>query len=94
MLTNEQKLDEIYTIIKAQEARTKRAALFRFLKWTIILALVYTASQNPDLILKKVTEYVMPSVMENMSQNMPSVMDNMADPELIKKIQESLVPSN
>ena len=94
MLTNEQKLDEIYTIIKTQEARTRRAALLRILKWTIILAIVFIASQNPDLILKKVTEYIMPSVMENMSQNMPSVMDNMADPELIKKIQESLAPSN
>lgn len=47
IMTNEQKLDEIYQIIKAQESRAIRARWFRLFKWIIILALVYYISQNP-----------------------------------------------
>lgn len=39
-LTNEQKLDEIYHIIKAGERRRLQASIGRILKWVIILGLV------------------------------------------------------
>lgn len=68
--TNEQKLDAIYRIVKAQESRATRAKWFRLLKWIIILAIAYFVAQNPTFLLEKMTEYIMPAVMENMQQQM------------------------
>lgn len=65
-MTNEQKLDEIYQIIKEQEARASRGRLFRILKWIFILGLIVVISQNPGIILNWITDLVMPTVMDNM----------------------------
>lgn len=70
MMTNEQKLEEIYQIVKWQQAAATRAKWFRLLKWIIILGWVYYISQNPWIILSTVTDMVMPTVMENMKTMM------------------------
>lgn len=70
IMTNEQKLDEIYQIIKTQESRATRAKWFRLLKWVAILALAYYISQNPGVFFDKITDLVMPAVMNNMEQQM------------------------
>lgn len=66
--TNEQKLDEIYHIIKAQESRAARARWYRLVKWVIILVIVYYVAQNPGVVLSKLTDLIMPAVMDNMQQ--------------------------
>jgi hypothetical protein len=66
MLTNEQKLDEIYQIVKAQESRIKRAGWMRLVRIILILAIAYFVFTNPGLIISKITEIMMPAIMENM----------------------------
>lgn len=66
MLTNEQKLDEIYQIVKAQESRIKRARWMRLLRIILIVAIAYFVLTNPGLIISKITEIMMPAIMENM----------------------------
>lgn len=66
IMTNEQKLDEIYHIIKNQQAAATRAKWFRILKWCIILSVVYLISQNPELLIGTMTDLIMPTVMDNM----------------------------
>ena len=68
--TNEQKLDEIYHIIKDQESRAMRAKWLRLLKWVIILVIVYYVSQNPEVVLSKITDLIIPMVMDNMQEQM------------------------
>ncbi|MFZ2255411.1 MAG: hypothetical protein WAW59_04560 [Patescibacteria group bacterium] len=81
IMTNEQKLDEIYQIIKAQESRATRAKWFRLLKWIILLGLAYFIAKNPGLFLDKITELVMPTIMENMKTMMTE--------DLMKQVQDA-----
>lgn len=63
-LTNEQKLDEIYHIVKTQERHRLQASVARIAKWVIILSIVGFVASNPKFIIERVTEYVKPIVME------------------------------
>jgi hypothetical protein len=63
-LTNEQKLDEVYTILRAMERRRMMDSLGRILKWVIILGIAGFVLSNPRLIVERITEYVKPIVME------------------------------
>lgn len=69
-MTNEQKLDEIYQIVKAQQSAATRAKWFRLFKWIVILLIAYYISQNPGVFFDKITDLVMPAVMSNMEQQM------------------------
>lgn len=64
--TNEQKLDAIYRIVQAQESRMTRARWYRLLKWIILLSIAYFIAQNPTFLIEKMTEFIMPSIMDNM----------------------------
>ena len=79
---NEQKLEEIYQIVKSQQAAATRAKWLRLFKWIIILVVVYYVAQNPTVILEKVTETVMPGIMENMKTMMTD--------DLMKQVQDVL----
>jgi len=70
IMTNEQKLEEIYQILKAQEARLARARLFRILKWMFIFVVVFIIIKNPSIILNSLTELIMPVIMDNMKTMM------------------------
>jgi hypothetical protein len=70
IMTNEQKLDEIYQILKAQQSAATRARWFRIIKWIIILGLMYLVATNPGILLEKITELIMPAVMDNMKTMM------------------------
>jgi len=81
MMTNEQKLDEIYQIVKAQQSAATRAKWFRLLKWIILLGIAYFIAKNPGLFLDKITELVMPTIMENMKTMMTE--------DLMKQVQDA-----
>lgn len=81
-LTNEQKLDEIYLYIRRQESREMRAKIYRTLYIFAIIGVVYYVSQHPDIIMKRVTDVVMPSVMENMKTIMTD--------DLMKQVQDAM----
>jgi hypothetical protein len=70
IMTNEQKLDEIYQIVKAQQSAATRAKWFRLSKWIAILLLAYYISQNPGVFFDKLTDLLMPAVMDNMESQM------------------------
>lgn len=63
-ISNEQKLTYIYHSLKAQEARRKRAAWFRGLKWIIVLGIVYFIVSYPGYIFTKASELIRPIVMD------------------------------
>jgi len=81
IMTNEQKLDEIYQIVKAQQSAATRAKWFRLLKWIILLGIAYFIAKNPGLFLDKITELVMPTIMENMKTMMTE--------DLMKQVQDA-----
>jgi len=70
IMTNEQKLDEIYQIVKDQESRRQRAAIFRFIKWLIIFIAVYFIVKNPGVFIDKLMDILMPLVFENMKTSL------------------------
>lgn len=74
-LTNEQKLNEIYDIIKAWERRRMQASLGRIVKWVFILGIVGFAASNPELVIKKLTDIIQPIVMEQVQSMMDSNKD-------------------
>lgn len=82
-LTNEQKLDEIYTIIRANERRRMQASIGRIVKWVIILGIVGFIASNPEVFIKKLTEIIQPIVMSQvqdmMSTNKDALMESVKD---------------
>lgn len=82
-LTNEQKLDEIYHIIKASERHRLQASVARIAKWVIILSIVGFVVSNPDVVIKKMTEIIQPIVMDQvktmMESNQDSIMNSLKD---------------
>jgi hypothetical protein len=65
-LSNEQKLEAIYQLLKNQEAREARKKWFRLIKWSIFAYIIYFLSTNPTYILEKVTAIMRPLIIENM----------------------------
>lgn len=66
-LTNEQKLNEIYDILKVQESRRKRTVFYKFLKWGVILWVVYFAFTHQDLVFdisKKIAQPILTKVID------------------------------
>ncbi len=63
-LTNEQKLDEVYALVKRMEHRYMMASFGRIIKWIIILGIVGFVASNPKLIVENITEYVKPIIMD------------------------------
>lgn len=66
ILTNEQKLDEIYTILRRQESQRKRAIFYRVFKWIIIFSLFLFIATNPVFLVEKITTFLTPLIAENM----------------------------
>ncbi|MBC7498404.1 hypothetical protein H7170_02060 [Candidatus Gracilibacteria bacterium] len=69
-LTNEQKLDEIYSILQSQRSSQSRAFWYRILKWCIILGLGYFTLSHPGYVTSKIMEYVGPIIVEQMKSVM------------------------
>lgn len=67
ILTNEQKLNQIYTIVTDMESRRKRAMWFRFLKWILIFGLAYVLVSQPDKIIWPITDYIKPIILSTAS---------------------------
>ena len=82
-LSNVQKLTYIYYELKSQESRRKRAAWYRFLKWIVIIGLVYLIATYPTQIIGKVSEFVRPLIMDQvdaiMEQNKNSLLKSIKD---------------
>ena len=66
-MTNEQKLEEIYQIITADESRRKSLMWLGIIKWMIIIALVTYVAMNPEKVLQQITERIQPLVLETAS---------------------------
>jgi hypothetical protein len=69
-LSNEQKLDEIYSILKQQESRSNRARWFRLLKWGVIILALYFVTSNPGFFLDRFMKIVQPIIMDNVKTMM------------------------
>jgi hypothetical protein len=82
-LTNEQKLEEIYTILTSMERRRMQAWILRLVKWIIIIWLVGFVVSNPWVVISKLTEIIQPIVMEQvqtmMEQNKDALMESVKD---------------
>ncbi len=78
-LSNEQKLDEIYSILKQQESRNSRARWFRLLKWSVIILGVYIVTSNPGFFLDKLVKIIQPIIMDNVKTMMNEKKDGLLD---------------
>lgn len=78
-LSNEQKLDEIYSILKEQESRNNRARWFRLLKWGIIILGLYFVTSNPGFFLDRFVKIVQPIIMDNVKTMMNEKKDWLLD---------------
>jgi hypothetical protein len=78
-LTSEQKLDEIYSMLKSNQARTSRAFWYRTLKWLIILGIGYFTLTHPGYVTSKMTEYIQPIIVEQMKGIMSDKKDGLMD---------------
>ncbi len=65
-LTNEQKLTEIYEILKIQESVRKRALWWGLFRRIFIYGLILIVALNPKLVMSKLTEILMPVVMNSL----------------------------
>ncbi len=86
ILTNEQKLDEIYTILKRQESQRKRSALYRVIKWTLIFSLFLFIVTNPIFVVEKFTTFITPIIAENMKATLQNQKDGIL--EIMKNLGE------
>jgi len=66
-MTNEQKLEEVYQILTAQEARRKGMLWMKVAKWLIIFSLIYLIYSNPQAIMGRVTEVIKPLILSTAS---------------------------
>jgi hypothetical protein len=66
-MTNEQKLEEIYEIITADESRRKSLMWLGVFKWIIIIAAVTYVAMNPKMVMQQVTERIQPFVLATAS---------------------------
>lgn len=57
-LTNEQKLDEIYEMLRSQQSAQSRAFWYRMLKWCLILGVGYFTLSHPGYVTGKIMDYV------------------------------------
>ena len=87
-ISNEQKLDEIYTILRRQESQRKRAIFYRVFKWLIILSLFLFIATNPVFLVQKITTFLTPLIAENMKATLQDqkngileMMKNMVEPK-------------
>lgn len=82
-LTNEQKLDEIYQIVRTQERRRMQASLGRIIKWIIILWVVGFIYSQPELVIQKITDTLAPIILDQvnviMEENKANLMKSMED---------------
>jgi hypothetical protein len=63
-ISNEQKLTYIYHALKDQEARRKRAMVYRLFKWLILVVIVYLLVTYPAQIFGKISELIRPVIIE------------------------------
>lgn len=95
-ITPEQKLDEIYSLLKKQESRQKRATLFRAMKWLIVLGIVYFLTANPAVLQGVFTDFVgttMDAIKPMMLEQAQTLLQNQTDSYqsgALEKVQELL----
>ncbi len=87
-LTSEQKLDEIYNIVKSQQSARSRSYWYRIIKWMIIFAIAYFTLSNPGYVTGKIMEYVGPIMVEQMKGIMATQKDG-----LLKQMKD-LIPKD
>lgn len=63
-MTNEEKLNDIYTIVMAQENRRKAGIYFSFFKWVIIASILYFIMSHPDAFIGKIMETMKPIILD------------------------------
>lgn len=89
-LTSEEKIDAIYTMLRSDQARMKRAFWYRIVKWCLILGVGYFALSNPGYVTGKIMEYVWPIMVEQMQTIMSDKKDGLLDQ--MKKILPATMP--
>ncbi len=65
-LTTAEKVDAIYAMLVANQARLSRAFWYRMFKWCLILGIGYFTLTHPGYVVGKMTEYIQPIIMEQM----------------------------
>ena len=63
-LTNEQKIDEIYDMMRSERSSRSRGFWYRILKWLAILGIAYFTISNPGYVTGKIMGYLWPIVAE------------------------------
>jgi hypothetical protein len=78
-LSSEQKLDEIYIMLKSNQARSSRIFWYRTIKWLILIGIGYFTLTHPGYVTSKVTEYLQPIIIEQMKGIMSEKKDGLMD---------------
>lgn len=89
-LSIEQKIDEIHSMLRAEQSRTSRAFWYRMLKWALILGIAYFTLSNPGYVTDKIMEYLQPIIIEQMQTIMSDKKDGLLDQ--MKKILPTATP--
>ncbi|MBP6981738.1 hypothetical protein KBB25_03115 [Candidatus Gracilibacteria bacterium] len=77
--TNAEKLDEIYRILKKQEARQRTSFWYHIFKLFFLIGLGFFLFTNSSLILGKLTDILIPLVTENMKTVMKDQKNGLLD---------------
>jgi hypothetical protein len=65
LLSNEEKLDEIYRILKKEESRTRWRFFSRVLRYGILFGLLLGIVTNPTFFVTKISNILTPIILEN-----------------------------
>lgn len=83
-LTNEQKIDEIYSLLKSQQRVQSRAFWYRIFKWCLILGVGYFTLSNPGYVAGKLMDYISPIVTQQVESIVANKKNGLIDQ--VKKI--------
>lgn len=86
-LSSQEKIDAIYSMLRASEARASRAFWYRVLRLCIIFGMAYFTITHPEYVVGKVTNYLQPIITEQM-QFILSTQKNMMIDQVKKMIPE------
>jgi predicted tellurium resistance membrane protein TerC len=88
-LSNEQKLDEIYDMLRTQENARRRALWWGLFRRAVFYGLIIFIATNPTFFIEKAMEIMKPMISKTIDEMMTSQKDT-----LMKNIKEMMPAQN
>lgn len=79
MLTPQDKIDEIYTILKKQERRERWRAIYAWTTRIIAVTIILLALMYPGFIIRHLTNFFYPIIEQNVKQIISEQKNNLLD---------------